>query len=210
VPSLILLIIAVPSFALLFKMDEVTSPDMTFKAVGNQWYWTYEYTSLQKRFLGVESYMSSEPLLNTRYGIYSYIFRLLDVTSCSVLPSKILVRVLITSTDVLHSWAVPSLGIKLDACLGRLNEVTLLIRRVGYYYGQCSEICDINYAFMSILIVATDLEYFYGWWTLITQKLTNLLLSEDVYWLTRDRPKFSWWDFFCMRNPYCCWIVSAI
>jgi heme/copper-type cytochrome/quinol oxidase subunit 2 len=75
-----------------------------------------------------------------------------------------------TSTDVFHSCAVPSLGIKLDACPGRLNEVTLLIRRIGYYYGQCSEICGINHAFMPILIAATDPEYFYGFWYLI--KLT--------------------------------------
>lgn len=166
IPSLILLSIALPSFALLYKMDEIVTPDMTFKAIGNQWYWTYEYVEVDPFDNSIEctiirdSYMASEELLVKRYTVeWADSLRLLDATESALIPIKLQIRILITSTDVLHSWAVPSLGIKLDACPGRLNEVSLFIKREGFYYGQCSEICGINHAFMPIVIQAT--KYYY-------------------------------------------------
>jgi cytochrome c oxidase subunit 1 len=163
IPSFILLFIALPSFAILYKMDAITLPDITFKAVGNQWYWSYEYTHVLSSDIILDSYMSAGDLLLAEFSSWGYLLRALDTTEYSVLPSEAQIRILITSKDVLHSWAVPSLGLKLDACPGRLNELSVFIKRVGYYYGQCSEICGVNHAFMPIVIAATSLENFAGW-----------------------------------------------
>jgi heme/copper-type cytochrome/quinol oxidase subunit 2 len=107
--------------------------------------------------------MSGGNLLLAEFSSWGFLLRALDTTEYSVLPSEAHIRILITSKDVLHSWAVPSLGLKLDACPGRLNELSVFIKRVGYYYGQCSEICGVNHAFMPIVIAATSLENFAGW-----------------------------------------------
>lgn len=159
-PAVLLLIIAVPSFALLYSMDEIIDPVLTLKVIGHQWYWSYEYSddfSSTDESLFFESYMVQEDDLEKGQ------FRLLEVDNRVVLPTDVHIRVLITASDVLHSWAVPSLGVKLDACPGRLNQTSLFIKREGVFYGQCSEICGINHGFMPIVIEAVSLDD-YGTW----------------------------------------------
>jgi len=160
IPSLILILIAVPSFALLYAMDEIINPSITIKTVGHQWYWSYEYSDqgvLAKDQILFDSYMMLEEDLTLGY------LRLLEVDNRVVLPSKVHVRLLITAADVLHSWAVPSLGIKLDACPGRLNQVAVYIKRNGTFYGQCSEICGVNHAFMPIAVDAVSMDDYIQW-----------------------------------------------
>jgi cytochrome c oxidase subunit 2 len=160
IPSLILILIAVPSFALLYAMDEVINPSITIKTVGHQWYWSYEYSDqgvLAQDQILFDSYMLLEEDLTLGY------LRLLEVDNRVVLPSKVHVRLLITAADVLHSWAVPSLGIKLDACPGRLNQVGVYIKRNGTFYGQCSEICGVNHAFMPITVDAVSMDNYLQW-----------------------------------------------
>lgn len=166
VPALILMIIAVPSFALLFSMDEIIDPAITLKVVGHQWYWSYEYSdycSLEGgESLNFDSYMVPEDDL-TCGGL-----RLLEVDNRLVLPINTHIRVAVTAADVLHSWAVPSFGVKVDACPGRLNQTSMFIKRPGVYYGQCSEICGVNHGFMPIAVEAVDLESYVSW---ITNKI---------------------------------------
>jgi cytochrome c oxidase subunit 2 len=152
-PSFILLAIAVPSFALLYAMDEVIDPALTIKAVGHQWYWSYEYSDYDKP-INFDSYMITEDDL--KIGD----LRLLEVDHRVVLPINTHIRVIVTSADVLHSWAIPSLGVKMDACPGRLNQTSLFIKRTGLFYGQCSELCGVNHGFMPIVIEAVDLPSF--------------------------------------------------
>ena len=144
-PSIILMFIAIPSFALLYSMDEVVvDPAITIKAIGHQWYWTYEYSdynSSDEQSLIFDSYMIPED--NLELGQ----LRLLEVDNRVVVPAKTHLRIIVTSADVLHSWAVPSLGVKCDAVPGRLNQISISVQREGVYYGQCSEICGTNYAF---------------------------------------------------------------
>ena len=159
-PSLILAIIAIPSLALLYSLDEVTEPAVTLKAVGHQWYWSYEYSdynTTQNESIAFDSYMI--PTDELKEGQ----LRLLEVDNPIYLPVDTHVRILITSEDVLHSWAVPSLGIKVDACPGRLNQTALFIKREGTYYGQCSEICGVNHGFMPICVKAVPLEDYISW-----------------------------------------------
>lgn len=159
IPAIILLFIAVPTFALLYSMDEGIDPAITIKAVGHQWYWSYEYSDYTSdtESLAFESYMvPEEDLVDGQ-------LRLLEVDNRVVVPVDTHVRVLVTSQDVLHSWAIPSLGIKMDACPGRLNQVNMFIKREGVYYGQCSEICGVNHAFMPIVIEAVPLDDYVSW-----------------------------------------------
>jgi cytochrome c oxidase subunit I len=162
-PSLLLLVISLPSFALLYAIDEITKPTLTFKAIGHQWYWSYEYgdsISKIKNVLKFDSYMALEE------DLYLGGLRLLEVDSRIVLPIYIHIRILITSSDVLHSWAVPSLGVKLDACPGRLNQTFVYIKRQGTFYGACSEICGVNHGFMPIVIEGRTLETLAFWLTM--------------------------------------------
>ena len=154
-PCVILLLIAIPSFSLLYAIEDFNVIESTIKVIGNQWYWSYEFpgNGFEKTF---DSVMISE--IDLENGL-----RLLEVDNRLVLPIEKQIRVFITSTDVLHSWAVPSLGIKMDACPGRLNQVALWINRKGVYYGQWSEICGINHSFMPIVIQAVDETTFFEW-----------------------------------------------
>ena len=129
IPSIILIIVALPSFALLYSIDEVVNPSLTIKCVGHQWYWSYEYSDfeLQSGSIAFDSYIIAEDDLNMGE------LRLLEVDNRVVLPFKTHIRLLITATDVLHSWAVPSLGIKVDACPGRLNQTSLFLLRDGVF-----------------------------------------------------------------------------
>jgi cytochrome c oxidase subunit 2 len=151
VPAIILVGIAYPSFNLLYALDDLTDPVVTLKVIGHQWYWSYEQNispSFSEEALSYDSYII--PTDDLKLGM----LRLLEVDNRVVLPLKTHIRLLITSADVLHSWAVPSLGIKVDACPGRLNQATLYIKRPGLYFGQCSEICGVNHGFMPIVVMA--------------------------------------------------------
>nr|YP_009647131.1 cytochrome c oxidase subunit 2 [Chloropicon maureeniae]QBX98802.1 cytochrome c oxidase subunit 2 [Chloropicon maureeniae] len=159
-PSLILLLIALPSFALLYSMDEVIDPSVTIKACGKQWYWTYEYSDYNQsddQALAYDSYMIAEDDLEPGQ------LRLLEVDNRVVLPVQTHVRVIVTAADVLHSWAVPSLGVKCDAVPGRLNQVHLFIQREGVFYGQCSELCGVNHGFMPIVVEGVPMDDYVQW-----------------------------------------------
>jgi cytochrome c oxidase subunit 2 len=149
IPTLILVLIATPSFALLYAMDEVHNPALTVKIVGHQWYWSYEYTYFSEQ--DIHSYEFDSFMIPEEDLLVGQ-FRLLEVDNRLVLPVELHIRLLVTAADVLHRWAVPSLGIKIDACPGRLNQVNLFIKREGVFYGQCSELCGINHSFMPIVV----------------------------------------------------------
>nr|YP_010282280.1 cytochrome c oxidase subunit II [Layahima weiweii]UHM24943.1 cytochrome c oxidase subunit 2 [Layahima weiweii] len=154
-PAITLIFIALPSLRLLYLLDEVDNPSITLKAIGHQWYWSYEYSD----FLNVEfdSYMTPTNELPTNG------FRLLDVDNRTTLPMNTQVRVLVTAADVLHSWTVPALGVKIDATPGRLNQTNFYINRPGLYFGQCSEICGANHSFMPIVIESIPMKSFINW-----------------------------------------------
>jgi len=159
-PAIILLIIAIPSFSLLYALDEIVSPTITIKTIGHQWYWSYEYsdyTNENNEFLNFDSYMISEEDLEIGQ------FRLLEVDNKMVVPVNTHIRIIVSAADVLHSWAIPALGIKCDAVPGRLNQASLFIKREGVYYGQCSEICGINHGFMPIVVEAVKLPDYISW-----------------------------------------------
>jgi cytochrome c oxidase subunit 2 len=159
VPAFILLIIAIPSFSLLYSLDEIINPSITLKVIGHQWYWSYEYSdaTLEEEGLNFDSYMLAQNDLTLGA------FRLLEVDNRIILPTNTHIRILVTSADVLHSWAVPSLGLKIDACPGRLSQSSLFIQREGTFYGQCSEICGINHGFMPIVVKAVQVESYINW-----------------------------------------------
>nr|YP_008593785.1 cytochrome c oxidase subunit II [Apogon semilineatus]BAN83181.1 cytochrome c oxidase subunit II [Apogon semilineatus] len=154
-PAIILILIALPSLRILYLMDEVNNPHLTVKAIGHQWYWSYEYTDYKE--LGFDSYMV--PTQDLTPGQ----FRLLEADHRMVVPVESPVRVLVSAEDVLHSWAVPALGVKMDAVPGRLNQTAFLTSRPGVYYGQCSEICGANHSFMPIVVEAVPLNFFEQW-----------------------------------------------
>lgn len=141
-------------------MDEIINPAMTIKAIGHQWYWSYEYSDYQTKgidTISFDSYMIPEEDLEIGQ------LRLLEVDNRVVVPTHTHVRVLVTSTDVLHSWAVPSLGVKVDAVPGRLNQLSFFVQREGLYYGQCSELCGVNHGFMPIVVEAVSLNDYIDW-----------------------------------------------
>nr|UTU35093.1 cytochrome c oxidase subunit II [Periphyllus lyropictus] len=153
IPPIILIFIAMPSLHLLYLMDEIKSPIMTIKIFGHQWYWSYEYSD----FLNIEfdSYM----MINNKKEN----FRLIEVDNKTILPYKFNIRLLMSSDDVIHSWTIPSLAIKIDAIPGRMNQINLFMNRPGMFFGQCSEICGINHSFMPIQIESINLNKFISW-----------------------------------------------
>ena len=163
IPCLILIVMAVPSFKILYKQDTIPKADLTIKAIGYQWYWGYEYPDENIIF---DSYMIEEKDLKANQP------RLLAVDNEVVVPVGKVVKVLITANDVLHAWALPSFGVKRDAVPGRINETWFKAEKVGTYYGQCSELCGIKHAFMPIAVK---------------------VVSEDEYqeWLSEARVKFA-------------------
>ena len=154
-PAIILILIALPSLGILYIIDEINNPSLTVKTIGHQWYWSYEYTDYED--LSFDSYII--PTSELKPGE----LRLLEVDNQVVLPIEITIWMLISSEDVLHSWAVPSLGLKTDAIPGRSNQTTLISTRPGLYYGQCSEICGSNHSFMPIVLELVPLKYFEKW-----------------------------------------------
>jgi len=154
-PAIILLFLALPSLRLLYLTDEVSSPNITLKAIGHQWYWRYEYTDFLD--LDIDSYIIQTSDLTP--GQY----RLLEVDNRVVLPLNTSIRVLVTAADVIHAWTVPSMGVKVDAVPGRLNQLLISINTPGIFYGQCSEICGANHSFMPICLESVNLKSFSKW-----------------------------------------------
>nr|UYS78236.1 cytochrome c oxidase subunit II [Episymploce sp. 1 ZQW-2021a]UYS78237.1 cytochrome c oxidase subunit II [Episymploce sp. 1 ZQW-2021a] len=154
-PAIILIFIALPSLRLLYLMDEINNPAITLKTIGHQWYWSYEYSDFLK--VEFDSYMIPQNEMKNND------FRLLDVDNRAALPMNTFIRIIITAADVLHSWTVPSLGVKADATPGRLNQTSFLINRPGLFYGQCSEICGANHSFMPIVIESISINKFINW-----------------------------------------------
>uniref|UniRef100_UPI0030DEB9AE cytochrome c oxidase subunit 2 n=1 Tax=Chauliops quaternaria TaxID=2936723 RepID=UPI0030DEB9AE len=154
-PAITLIFIALPSLHILYLMDEINKPMLTIKAIGHQWYWSYEYSDFKN--IEFDSYM--KPINELKNNE----FRLLDVDNRIMLPMNTQIRILVTAADVLHSWAMPALGMKIDATPGRLNQGSMMINRPGILYGQCSEICGTNHSFMPIVIESIPLENFINW-----------------------------------------------
>lgn len=159
-PALVLVAIAFPSFKLLYLMDEVISPSLTIKVVGHQWYWSYElcdYIDEAGETLEYDSYMVPDSDLEDGQ------LRLLEVDNRVVVPVDTHVRFVVTGADVIHDFAVPALGLKIDACPGRLNQTSALAQRAGVFYGQCSELCGVYHGFMPIVVEAVDLDAYLVW-----------------------------------------------
>lgn len=151
-PAFLLVWLALPSLRLLYLLDETRRTGLILKATGHQWYWSYEIPLCDRgRF---DSYIVPERDLET--GEY----RLLEVDNRAVVPYQIETTVIATSADVLHAWALPSIGVKIDAVPGRLNRFRMFVEKPGVYYGQCSEICGANHSFMPIVVEAVDLKDF--------------------------------------------------
>ena len=170
VPVIILLIIAVPSFRLLYYTDRVEDADMTLKAIGHQWYWSYEYPdhgdfTFDALMLEDDELEEGQP-------------RLLATDEAVVLPVGAKIRLLTTADDVIHSWAIPALGVKMDSVPGRVNETWFQINREGTYYGQCSELCGTLHGFMPIMIEAVSQEDFDAW----------VAMAQEEYAAANDSP----------------------
>lgn len=158
IPIYVLLLISAPSFALLYYAEEKTDPALTLKVVGHQWYWSYEYAlDLNKDFISYDSYMKADADLEAGEP------RLLSVDREVVLPVNVPVRILVTSADVIHSWALPAAGVKMDAIPGRLNQVNFYANKQGLFYGQCSELCGVNHGFMPIAVKLVTVDKFRTW-----------------------------------------------
>nr|YP_010535807.1 cytochrome c oxidase subunit II [Coptotriche turpinia]UYB79005.1 cytochrome c oxidase subunit 2 [Coptotriche turpinia] len=155
IPAFTLIFIALPSLRLLYLLDELNNPLITLKTIGHQWYWTYEYSDFMN--IQFDSYMINYSDLEKNS------FRLLDVDNRIILPMNNQIRIMITATDVIHSWTIPSLGVKVDANPGRLNQTNFYLNRPGIFYGQCSEICGANHSFMPIVIESISMKNFIKW-----------------------------------------------
>ncbi len=168
IPTFILLLIALPSYVLIYNLDEMNDPRITLKIIGHQWYWSYEYSDYNKDInttdfiknkeaINFDSYMVNENDLIKGH------LRLLAVDNDIYLPVNTTIRLLITASDVIHSWTIPSLGLKMDAVPGRLNQVGTFINREALFYGQCSELCGINHSFMPIGLKTVTLADYISW-----------------------------------------------
>ena len=172
IPCLILIVMAVPSFKMLYKQDTIPKAEVTIKAVGYQWYWGYEYTDENIIF---ESYMVKEEDLKKNQP------RLLTVDNEIVVPVNKVVKVLITANDVLHAWALPSFGVKRDAVPGRINETWFKAEKIGTYYGQCSELCGIQHAFMPITVRVVSEEKYIEWLSEAKMKFAKEPIINNEY-----------------------------
>nr|AWU49027.1 cytochrome c oxidase subunit 2 [Pseudophacopteron sp. DMP-2018] len=150
IPTLILTFIALPSLHLLYIMDEIINPSLTIKIMGHQWYWSYEYNDFNS--VEFDSYLKPYSIMN-----------LLEVDNSTPIPIKCQTRIVLSSFDVIHSWTIPAMGIKMDATPGRLNQTSLFPDRTGMFFGQCSEICGANHSFMPITLDVIPIKYFINW-----------------------------------------------
>jgi cytochrome c oxidase subunit 2 len=177
VPILILLVIAVPAFKILYQQDVIPKADVTVKAIGNQWYWTYEYPDValsddpEDGALTFNAYMLSDEEAKSAAAP-----RLLATDNIVVVPINKVVKVIVTATDVIHAWAIPAFGVKIDAVPGRLNETWFKATKLGLFYGQCSELCGIKHGFMPINVKVVTLEEYKIWLTKAKVKFA----SNDV------------------------------
>ena len=154
-PIMLLIVIAVPSFRLLYFSDRTVDADMTIKAIGNQWYWSYEYPD--------HGAFEFDAVMKEDDELADGELRLLTTDNMVVVPIETNVRLLVTATDVIHSWAIPAFGVKLDGVPGRLNETWFRVTAPGVYYGQCSEICGARHGFMPIMVNAVPKDAFEAW-----------------------------------------------
>nr|YP_010381737.1 cytochrome c oxidase subunit II [Symplanella unipuncta]UDL72125.1 cytochrome c oxidase subunit 2 [Symplanella unipuncta] len=153
IPAIMLIFIALPSLKILYIMDEMINPSITIKIMGHQWYWTYEYSDKKK--MEIESYMITKQKKNE--------FRLLEVSNRMIIPFLTQSRLIISSSDVIHSWTIQSLGVKMDAVPGRLNQSSIFTKKPGIFFGQCSEICGMNHSFMPISMESINMKNFISW-----------------------------------------------
>lgn len=177
VPVLILVVIAIPSFKLLYYQDVTPETELTVKAIGHQWYWSYEYPD--------HGNFTFDAVMIADSDIQAGQKRLLETDNRLVLPAATNVRVLVTAADVLHSWAMPSLGVKVDAVPGRLNELWVNVTEPGVYFGQCSELCGVNHGFMPIAIEALPKADFDAW---VTQAQTRFAKADGGFAVAASRP----------------------
>nr|YP_010285490.1 cytochrome c oxidase subunit II [Cerogria popularis]UKS07066.1 cytochrome c oxidase subunit 2 [Cerogria popularis] len=154
-PALILIFIALPSLKLIYILDEINNPMISIKTIGHQWYWSYEYSDFKN--IEFDSYMMP---INE---MMNWNFRLLDVDNRMIVPFLSKIRMLISAVDVIHAWTVPSLGVKVDATPGRINQMSFSIIRSSLFYGQCSEICGANHSFMPIVVESISPKFFIKW-----------------------------------------------
>ena len=176
IPVIILVVIAVPSFRLLYYSDRVEDADLTLKVIGKQWYWSYEYPDNGN--FTFDSYM-----LDEEEAVAEGKLRLLDVDNPVVLPVEQNIRLLITADDVIHNWAVPSLLLKMDAVPGRLNETWTRIPEAyagKTFYGQCSELCGVNHAYMPVAIKAVSQEDYAAWVETAKAEFASLDADRDT------------------------------
>ena len=170
IPCLILIVMAVPSFKILYSQDAIPKADVTVKAIGYQWYWGYEYPDQNIYF---DSYMIEDKDLKENQP------RLLAVDNELVVPVNKVIKVMITANDVLHAWALPSFGVKRDAVPGRINETWFKAEKVGTYYGQCSELCGIKHAFMPITVKVVSEEDYQEWLSEAREKFAKEEIEND-------------------------------
>nr|UVV36451.1 cytochrome c oxidase subunit 2 [Nogodinidae sp.] len=152
-PAIILIMITLPSLKILYLMEEIINPSISIKIMGHQWYWSYEYSDKKK--IEFESFMTKEKKKSN--------FRLLDTDNRMILPYLTKTRLIISSSDVIHSWTIPSMGMKMDAIPGRLNQMSLMTKKPGLFFGQCSEICGTNHSFMPISMESISMNMFIKW-----------------------------------------------
>lgn len=171
VPVIILVLVCIPSLRLLYFIETVEDTDMTIKVIGNQWYWSYQYPEYDIDF---DSYIVADEDLKEGD------LRLLEVDNRVVLPINTKIRIQTTAADVIHNWAIPAFGIKMDAVPGRLNEGWTEIEKTGVYYGQCSELCGVGHGFMPIAIEAVTKEQFKQWVRSKNNKLAEAEASKQI------------------------------
>ena len=173
VPVMILVALAFPSLNLLYKQLEIPEPDLTIKATGHQWYWSHAYPDYEIEFdslMVAANYATWDDVMADdfgreeveTYGVTKETWKLATDTKV-VVPVDAVVAVQITASDVIHAWTIPSFGVKMDAVPGRLNELWFKAERVGTYYGQCSELCGVNHAYMPITVEVVSREDFDAW-----------------------------------------------
>ncbi len=169
IPVVILVVMAIPSFKLLYQQEKSETYDMTVKVIGHQWYWEYEYPDHGDFYF--ESYMIQDEDLQEGD------LRLLTVDNPLVIPANKNIQILITAGDVLHSWAVPSMGLKTDAVPGRLNETWVNVKEPGTYRGQCSEICGNGHGFMPVVVKVLPENEFMAW---VNEAKNSYAINEDI------------------------------
>lgn len=170
-PIFILFVIAAPSLKVLYLTDDPFSPNLTIKAIGHQWYWSYEYSDFPE--VEFNSYITPQEDNSIKDS------RLLETDNNLVIPVNTQIRVISTAADVIHSWTIPSLGVKADAIPGRLNQLIFTVKRPGLFYGQCSEICGANHRFMPIKLEVVPISDFTSW-ILNVESLDGWIISVSL------------------------------